>query len=259
MSTIPLNKTKILNAYDLQERISPAIPGFEKYESTQIVKFVSPDQNGSIINYFNFSSELAQEIVESEMTFFKNLGRSFEWKVYSHDDPSNIVKVLTHCGFVPDEPESFMVLDLDTINVVDSALQLCTEVVSEDGIRDAIRVQEGVWNKDLTAHYNFLSDQKRLQPESIKIYVIYQQGQPVSSAWITFNKGSEFAGIWGGSTLKEFRGQGLYTKLLYRRILDAQQRGVKYLTIDASPMSRPIVEKNGFQWVATTTPYHFSV
>jgi predicted GNAT family acetyltransferase len=259
MNTNKLNATKILNAYDVQERINPSIPGFEKFKSAEIVKLVSPEQTGSIINYFNFEAKNAQKHIESELAFFKKLGRSFEWKVYSHDTPLNIGKVLTKCGFIADEPESFMVLDLDTINVVESGLEICTEVSDESGIRDAIRVQEAVWNKELTSHYNFLKNQKFSQPESIKIYVIYQQGQPVSSAWVTFNEGSEFAGIWGGSTLKAFRGQGLYSALLHTRILDAQKQGVKFLTIDASPMSRPIVEKHGFQLLSTTTPYHYSV
>jgi hypothetical protein len=36
------------------------------------------------------------------------------------------------------------------------------------------------------------------------------------------------------------------------RLQEAKARGVKYLTVDASPMSRPILEKFGFEFIANT-------
>lgn len=96
---------------------------------------------------------------------------------------------------------------------------------------------------------------KQQEPGSISIYVIYVDDHPVTSAWLTFNGNSPFAGIWGGSTVKAFRGKGFYSQLLNKRIAEAKSRGMKYLTIDASEMSKPIVEKRGFKVVATTTGY----
>ncbi|MFC5079754.1 hypothetical protein ACFPCW_18830 [Vibrio thalassae] len=46
--------------------------------------------------------------------------------------------------------------------------------------------------------------------------------------------------------MKAFRGKGFYSQLLNKRIAEAKSRGMKYLTIDASDMSKPIVEKRGF-------------
>jgi predicted acetyltransferase len=114
-------------------------------------------------------------------------------------------------------------------------------------------VETVVWGEDM----NWLGDRLRQQleetPEYVSVYVGYVDGCPASSAWITFHKGSQFAGLWGGSTRVEYRGRGLYTALLAARVQEAQARGVRYLTIDASPMSRPIVEKYGFQAITTAT------
>ena len=96
---------------------------------------------------------------------------------------------------------------------------------------------------------------KEQSPDSVSIYVVYVNGQPVTSAWLTFTGSSPFAGIWGGSTIKEFRGNGYYSLLLNKRIAEAKLKGVKYLIIDASDMSKPIVSKRGFEVVATTTGY----
>ena len=88
----------------------------------------------------------------------------------------------------------------------------------------------------------------------MSVYVTYIEGQPVSTAWIYFTKQSQFASLWGGSTLKNFRGRGFYTALLAVRVQEAKSRNVRYLTVDASPMSRPILEKFGFEMIAYACP-----
>jgi hypothetical protein len=45
---------------------------------------------------------------------------------------------------------------------------------------------------------------------------------------------------------------------LQQRIHDAKSRGKRYLTIDASDMSQPIVAKSGFQFITHTRGYRFS-
>jgi hypothetical protein len=78
--------------------------------------------------------------------------------------------------------------------------------------------------------------------------------KPASAAWIYFHAGSSFASLWGGATLPQFRNQGRYSLLLAARAQEARARGFSLLTVDASPMSRPILEKHGFQYLATSTP-----
>jgi predicted acetyltransferase len=102
-----------------------------------------------------------------------------------------------------------------------------------------------------------LATQLQRSPESISIYTVCSGDKPVASAWISFNAASPFAGLWGGSTLTDYRGQGCYQALLAERAREAKARGVKFLTIDASPMSRPIVARFGFEWITDTRPYEW--
>jgi GNAT superfamily N-acetyltransferase len=67
--------------------------------------------------------------------------------------------------------------------------------------------------------------------------------------------GTEFAGIWGGSTLPEWRGQGIYRALTAARARAALDEGVRYINSDCTVMSRPILERSGLVAVTTTTPY----
>jgi GNAT superfamily N-acetyltransferase len=79
--------------------------------------------------------------------------------------------------------------------------------------------------------------------------------QVVSAGWIVYKPGTDFAGIWGGSTLRSWRGRGIYRALVARRAQLAVGHGYRFLQVDASDDSRPILQRLGFVAVTTTTPY----
>ncbi len=191
--------------YNQYERKEYEIPGWEKFATAQVVKVVSPDMDGSFIAYFELTEEQANIVIDKEVAFFTRLGKSFEWKTYDSDQPENIGVMLLQKGFVAEEPESFMALDLASCELPEPQM-LCAEVTDEEGIRDAMRVKQELRGEACQAQLLHLIETKRQDPASIRIYVVYQDGKPVSSAWITFNADSPFAGIWGGSTLPEYRG-----------------------------------------------------
>ena len=57
------------------------------------------------------------------------------------------------------------------------------------------------------------------------------------------------------STLAAWRGRGIYRALVAVRARRAVARGVRYLQVDASDDSAPILRRLGFGAVTTTTPY----
>lgn len=77
----------------------------------------------------------------------------------------------------------------------------------------------------------------------------------VSAAWVRFHPGTEFASLWGGSTLAQWRGRGIYRELVRRRALEAAERGFHYLQVDASDDSLPILRRRGLVKLTETTPY----
>jgi GNAT superfamily N-acetyltransferase len=80
----------------------------------------------------------------------------------------------------------------------------------------------------------------------------------VCAGWVRFPAGTEFATLWGGATLPAWRGKGIYRALVAHRAGLAAQRGRRYVEVDASDESRPILERLGFVAVTTTTPYVWS-
>jgi hypothetical protein len=63
--------------------------------------------------------------------------------------------------------------------------------------------------------------------------------------------------LFTGSTLSEYRNQGLTTSILSVRLNEIRARGYRYAIVEAGEMSRPIVEKHGFQYLTTARDYEW--
>ena len=81
------------------------------------------------------------------------------------------------------------------------------------------------------------------------------QGLIVSAGRLEPVPDTEFAGIWGGATLKEWRGRGIYRALTSARARAALALGKRLIHSDSTEYSRPILERYGLLRVSTTTPY----
>jgi GNAT superfamily N-acetyltransferase len=78
-------------------------------------------------------------------------------------------------------------------------------------------------------------------------YGAWIDGELVATADATF--GRVGALLSGGATLPEARGRGAYRALVRARWDDAAARGTPALAVGAGPMSRPILERLGFEQV----------
>jgi hypothetical protein len=68
---------------------------------------------------------------------------------------------------------------------------------------------------------------------------------------------SDVAGIWGGATVKPWRGRGIYRALTAARARSALRLGRTIIHSDSTEFSRPILERSGLVKVSTTTPYEW--
>ena len=71
--------------------------------------------------------------------------------------------------------------------------------------------------------------------------------------------GTRFAGLWGGGTVENWRGRGVYRALVAHRARVAADRGYRYVQVDALARSRPILARLGFEPLTTTTPHEYAV
>jgi hypothetical protein len=121
---------------------------------------------------------------------------------------------------------------------------------------EATNVEEQVWGGDFS-WLNERLDPHLDVPDYQNIYVANIDEQPACTGWIYFHPKSQFAGLFGGATVSEYRQRGLYTEILAARVQEATRRGYRFLTTGASPMSRPLLAKNGFQLLTYAHAYEW--
>lgn len=93
-----------------------------------------------------------------------------------------------------------------------------------------------------------------LQDESHLAYLVYDETSLVGTGGISFyrvmptyhNPTGENAYIMNMYTSPAYRNRGIATHLLQQLVSDARALGISRITLDATPMGRPLYERFGF-------------
>ena len=203
----------------------------------------------------------ADAVIVAQIARFAELGvGSWEWKVYSHDRPSNLPERLLAAGFTPEPPEALLVADIAEL-ALDQSPPAGVElrpVTDAEGVDALVSVHNHVFGEDHSALGRTLLARFARRPPTVAAVVAMAGRTAISAGRVEFHMGCEFASLWGGGTLPAYRGRGVFRALVAYRAALASARGFRYLQVDASPDSRPILERLGFVELATTTPFNYS-
>lgn len=252
-----MDKTEIISLFHKELRYEAQTPGFIREETEHVVRHLSKFGESGFILASNINSDNATAVIKKEVSYFKKLQQDFEWKVYSYDKPEHLKDLLEQEGFTDGEPEALMVMKLTDGHplLLNNQLHLVKEITDEQGIQDIVNLEDTIWNESHAELGKRLWRDKQSNPDRLYLYGIYEGTQLVSAAWMYLEVNSSFASLWGGSTKPSFRGKGYYTKLLAVRAQKAYEKDHPFLTVDASPMSKPILEKCGFDCLAYSYGY----
>ena len=176
--------------------------------------------------------------VEPLVARMRDVPGHVEWKYYSHDGPE-LRERLFAAGLEPEDEETVVVAEAASIAPPSAGVEL--RVATDEFVELAERVFGRSHGSGL--------------PEVSVAVVAVVDGKPVSGGRVDFEQGVEFAGLFGGITLPEYRGRGLYRATVAKRAELARERGYRWLYSDALPTSRPILERLGFVPMTTTTPF----
>src|SRR5258708_26478966 len=112
MDTIPrMDEATILRLLDV-ERQTVADTGATLERTPRVVRAIGLKSSWNGIVYSRFSPSETETIVNAEIQYFTQLNRDFEWKVYSHDEPPDLLSQLRNRAFKIGEEESLMFSDL---------------------------------------------------------------------------------------------------------------------------------------------------
>lgn len=200
-----------------------------------------------------FEAGEADERIAAVRAWFRDRSREqFVWWVGTSATPSDLESRLLAQGATPWEDGVITVMVTDTPPpevsgievrrvetfdqfVVARAIAWAVAGFSREESREARRTLQEKW-------------EDRLRTDNGAAYLAYVDEEPVASGDMVF---LPFAGfLSGASTLRDFRGRGIYRALVRARWEEAVRRGTPALIIGAGSMSQPIVERIGFRAVA---------
>ena len=255
----------LLQAYDAQVRahVPDRLPdGVRVEREGPLVRTVGLGGSG-MIEYRDLGGIDGPELdrlIARQVRIFANRGEPFEWKLHAHDRPADLAQRLRAAGFVPQDVETVVIALVADVRVTEGAPDgvLLREVSERVDLERIAELEGAVWQTDESSRADRLEEELAADPEGLTIVVAEAGDLVVCAGWVRFPRATEFATLWGGGTLPGWRGRGIYRALVAHRARLAAQRGRRYLQVDASDESRPILERLGFVPVTTTTPFIWS-
>jgi hypothetical protein len=244
-----------LAAFGEQLRRDPVVgPGVRVDVEERITRTVGTDVDWSAVVWSDLTGDYADEVIAAEV---RRARGPLEWKLYSYDRPADLHERLQAAGLQPEPVETVMIAeiaDLDLPVEAPDGIRLTT-VEDDDGVQTMIQVQLAVFGSVHPSTAAAVRASLTLQPRPIEAVLACAGGVAVSAGRVEFHEGTDFATLWGGGTVPEWRGRGVFHALVCRRALLARERGFRYLQVDAMATSRPILQRMGFHPVAETTPW----
>lgn len=194
-----------------------------------------------------------------QVAFFAARGEQVEWKTYSYDSPADLGARLSAAGFVAEDDETLLLGEVAGLihDVVLPDGVTVRQVTSEEDLARIDALMTTIWGEG--RGQGSLAEEMRADPDALDVVVAEESpsGPVLCAGWLRYTPGTGFASMWGGSTLPQWRRRGLYRATVSLRASLAEARGYRYMRLDTSPDSRPILERLGLQAVAITTPYVF--
>jgi len=253
-----------LRAYDEQLRTDAETPSATAVTHLGPLRLVTFPGGRGFVTYRDLAGAGEATIarwVAQTVDHYRQRGdiQRVEWKTRGHDHAPGLHEALIRNGFKPDEPESIMIgearlLDLEVPLPARVRLRRVTE---EADVRAMSAMQDRAFGDPVSGEMADELLARLARRDGMELWVAEADGQIVSAGRLEPVAGTDFAGIWGGATLEEWRGRGLYRALTAARAKSALAMGKTLIHSDSTEFSRPILERSGLIKVSTTTPYHW--
>jgi GNAT superfamily N-acetyltransferase len=245
--------------FDLQMRQHAGAdsPGARTERVGDVVRQTGGDHDWNGVLWSDLDERTAPSAIAAQVEHFSSLGREFEWKLYGHDRPAHLAELLSAAGFSAEPAEALVVAEAANLTAGSRPPEGIRVIPVTDaaGVDLMAEVHQQAFGDDGGRLRQRLLVQLTETPGTVSAVVAMAGDVPVSAARMELQPGKEFAGLWGGGTVEFWRGKGIYRALIAHRAHIAAARGYRYLQVDASDDSRPILLRLGFGLLSTTTAY----
>jgi hypothetical protein len=259
-----MTNSKLLEAYDQQLRTDAEAPSAVAVKRLGPLWLVTFDGGRGFVTYQDLAGAGAATIgrwVTETVAYYRADPAivRVEWKTRGHDHAPGLHRALLANEFEPDETESVMIGAASALNVeVDLPPRVnLRRVTEEQDIRDMSAMQDEVFGSSASDGTAKAILRRMALDDGMQLWVAEHDGLIISAGRLEPVPNTDFAGIWGGATREEWRGQGIYRAVTAARARAAVALGKKLIHSDSTDYSRPILERYGLVRVSTTTPYHW--
>ncbi len=176
--------------------------------------------------------------------------RGAEWELGESCTPPGLVQQLLDLGLVRDDDEPYavgMVLRDGLSEPAPDDLD-ARRVASVDELVLARRVQREAFGDDRPIDVDEARAEFAREGLDGSTFIASIDGEPVAAAYASYTPWGLI--LFGGATLPTARGRGAYRALVAARATDGAARGTPVLVTHAGRMSRPILERLGFEPLA---------
>ncbi|MFV2144241.1 MULTISPECIES: GNAT family N-acetyltransferase [Isoptericola] len=255
----------LLAAYDDQLRTDAETPSASRVDRLGPLRLVTFPGGRGFVTYPDLGGADAagvRELVASAVEHYRGDEEivRVEWKTRGHDHAPGLHEALTGAGFVPDGTESIMVgrtEELAAVDVVPPDGVTLRRIDAEADVRAMQAMADEVFGDPPSAGNADAILRRQAVDPAMEIWIAEAGDEIVSAGRLEPVAGTEFAGVWGGSTRPGWRGRGIYRALTAARARSALAAGKPLMHSDSTEHSRPILERAGMVKVSTTTPYRW--
>lgn len=185
----------------------------------------------------------------------------FEWKTRSHDVGNDrLVDALQRAGLRPEPVETVMIGETERLlGPVEIPEPLVLRKAGTGGVelRDDVEAVDALHAAVFENHQHGFGERLMAEltehPDHRELWLVSDGTQAISAGRVEFS--GAVAGLFGGATLPQWRGRGLYRAMTAARARSAARIGCELMYAECTPFSEPILRSAGLRAVTTTTPY----
>jgi GNAT superfamily N-acetyltransferase len=253
------SKESILRALENSVFEFPELPGrWEVLEFPGVRAHATPQTShpiGNLVGVSALTEETADAVIAQVQEFFAQRHHTVGWWVNPSSTPRDLVIRLEAAGFS---------------KVIEQAGQVLTNMGRDIKVNPAVTVRQATPDDrdDLirlyTTAYPLPEEMAVVFTDVVPLvadgrhYLAFLDGveRPVSVASMFPFPNSTVAVMQGAATLKEYRGNGVYTALMAKRLADARAMGMEAAVLQADrTTSAPICANLGFEEVCNIDLY----
>lgn len=244
--------------------------GFSRIYDSEVIttpswaQSVTPSLNNSLRNgvYFNSSTEAeADERIRETVQFYESKGLRCGWVVGPRTKPHDMGERLLAAGFRLLAASSGLTAHLSELSLPGEPQgtrpQIDIELLGEHNIDEWLHVHQVVWGTQPEVAARMREARQRRAFDTrhgILEYVARANKTPVGIASVQLF--DEFAHLSDGAILPEFRKQGIFLRLVRKRLEVIRELGRSFVTVHAiQSTSAPIFRKMGFRRACDFTYY----